>query len=435
MQLNSPLTLSDEFKAVLEQLENTRDNIFITGRAGTGKSTLLQLFRNTTRKTCAVLAPTGIAALNVKGQTIHSFFGFPPKMINRNDIQRRKNWRMYRKIDLIVIDEISMVRADMIDNIDIFLRINRDINEPFGGVQMVFFGDLFQLPPVIASDFEKQHFRSYYESPYFFSSDIIAKEDWPFFMIELHQVFRQEERKFINLLDNIRLNYFEYDDMVEINERHVELPEDSDFYITLTSRNKTADEINNRAINKLTTEPFSYAANVTGSFNNRLFPTDPVLKLKVGAQVMFLKNDTEKRFVNGTIGIVKELGADKISVQVLDGYEDRKSFELEKWEWEIIRYGNDAENPRKIKTDIVGTFKQYPIKLAWAITIHKSQGKTFEKVIIDLGPGAFEYGQTYVALSRCKTFDGIVLKNPIKPRDIMVDERVRDFYEMKRYYS
>jgi len=342
---------------------------------------------------------------------------------------------MYCKLDLIIIDEISMVRADMLDNIDIFLRINRDVDEPFGGVQMVFFGDLFQLPPVIASDFERRHFVTHYESPYFFSADIITKGGFEFSMVELHQVFRQDERKFINLLDNIRLNHFDYDDMEELNTRHVEIPEDAAFFITLTSRNKTAEEINNQEIRKLTSEPFSYTANLTGTFNERLFPTDPVLMLKEGSQVMFLKNDQKKRFVNGSIGIIKELTADKVVVTVLDGYEDTKSFELEKWEWEIIRYKNDQENPRAIRTDVVGTFKQYPIKLAWAITIHKSQGKTFDKVIIDMGGGAFEYGQTYVALSRCRSFEGIILKNPIHPRDIRVDERVRDFYEMKRYYS
>lgn len=434
MHLKQPLALSEEFKAVLDQLENTRDNLFITGRAGTGKSTLLQLFRNTTRKRVAVLAPTGIAALNVRGQTIHSFFGFPPKMINRYDITKRRNFRMFKKVDVIIIDEISMVRADMMDNIDIFLRVNRDIDEPFGGVQMVFFGDLFQLPPVIASDFERRHFVTHYESPYFFSSDIL-KADFEFSMIELHQVFRQDERRFINLLDNIRLNHFDYDDMEELNQRHVELPKDMEYFITLTSRNKTADEINSDQINRLTTEPFSYAANVTGSFNPRLFPTDPVLQLREGAQVMFLKNDLQKRFVNGSIGIIRSLDANKIIVSVLDDHEDSKTFELEKWEWEIIKYNNDPENPRTIKTDVVGTFKQYPIKLAWAITIHKSQGKTFDKVVIDLGAGAFEYGQTYVALSRCRSFEGIILKRPISPRDIKVDERVRDFYEMKKYYS
>ena len=435
MNLKQPLALSEEFKAVIDQLEHTKDNLFITGRAGTGKSTLLQLFRNTTRKTCAVLAPTGIAALNVKGQTLHSFFGFPPKMINRYDIQRRKNWRMYCKLDVIIIDEISMVRADMLDNIDIFLRVNRNVDAPFGGVQMIFFGDLFQLPPVIASDFEKRHFVTHYESPYFFSADIVTKTDFEFSMIELHQVFRQDERKFINLLDSIRLNHFDYDDMEELNERVVDLPEDTAYYITLTSRNKTADEINTQAINKLDTEPFSYTANLTGTFNPRLFPTDPVLMLKVGAQVMFLKNDLQKRFVNGSIGIIRDLTANSIVVSVLDGYETTKTFELEKWEWEILKYSNDPANPRAISTDTVGTFKQYPVKLAWAITIHKSQGKTFDKVIIDLGGGAFEYGQTYVALSRCRTFNGIILKRPVKPQDIRVDERVRDFYEMKRYYS
>ena len=434
MKLNAPLELSEEFKAVLDQLENTKENYFITGRAGTGKSTLLQVFRNTTRKRLAVLAPTGIAALNVKGQTIHSFFGFPPMMINRNEIKRRRNFRMYQNVDAIIIDEISMVRADVMDNIDIFLRINRNINEPFGGVQMIFFGDLFQLPPVVASDFEKRHFASYYDSPYFFSSDIV-NSDFEFTMIELHQVYRQDERRFINLLDNIRLSHFDYDDLEEINSRYLEeMPEDRDYYITLTSRNNTAEQINVEELKKLETEPFTFAANVTGSFNPRLFPTDPVLTLREGAQVMFLKNDPEKRFVNGSIGIVQELSANKVVVSVMDDYET-KSFELDRWEWEIIKYKNDPDNIRNISTDVVGTFKQYPIKLAWAITIHKSQGKTFDRVIIDLGGGAFEYGQTYVALSRCRSLHGIILKNPIKGSDIRVDRRVADFYEMKKYYS
>ncbi|MEE9438773.1 MAG: AAA family ATPase [Saprospiraceae bacterium] len=434
MQSKEPFILSEEFKGVLDELENTRDNLFITGRAGTGKSTLLKLFRKTSKKRIAVLAPTGIAALNVKGQTLHSFFGFPPKMINRHEISKRKNWRMYCKIDVVIIDEISMVRADMLDNVDIFLRVNRNVNAPFGGVQMVFFGDLFQLPPVIASDFEKRHFITHYESPYFFSADIMSS-GFEFSMIELQQVFRQDERRFINLLDNIRLNHFDYDDLEELNSRNVPLPEDNEYYITLTGRNKTADDINQSAIRKLDTESFSYAANLVGLFNPRLFPTDPVLMLKKGAQVMFLKNDLKKRFVNGTIGIIQDLAADKIVVSVLDEYDESKTFELEKWEWEIIKYKNDEKNPRNIASDVVGTFKQYPIKLAWAITIHKSQGKTFDKVIVDLTGGAFEYGQTYVALSRCRSLEGIILKKAIHPKDIRVDERVREFYEMKKYYS
>lgn len=436
-----PIPLSGDFNEIINQLEHTRDNLFITGRAGTGKSTLLQLFRNTTRKRCVVLAPTGIAALNVKGQTIHSFFGFPPKMLDIRELGKRKNHRLYKKVDVIIIDEISMVRADMMDNIDVFLRNNREINLPFGGVQMVFFGDLFQLPPVVASDFERNIFATRYKSPYFFSSRIVNSynmkltDPFELQMIELNQVYRQVDRRFVNLLDCIRLNQMDYDELDELNQRYEPLPEDQDYFITLSSRNNIADQINQIKINELDTEPFSFSANVTGQFNNRLFPTDPMLRLKRGAQVMFVKNDPQKRFVNGSIGVITHLEAERIMIKVPDPDGKEQSIELEQMEWEILKYKSDPDKPKNISTEVVGTFKQYPIKLAWAITIHKSQGKTFDNVIIDMGAGAFEYGQTYVALSRCRTFEGVYLKRPIKPKDIMVDRRVSEWYEWKRYHS
>ncbi len=432
--MEKPLFLSEAFNAILDQIEHTSDSFFITGRAGTGKSTLLRLFRDTTRKNVVVLAPTGIAALNVKGQTLHSFFGFPPKMINKSDIYRRKNHRLYSKIDTIVIDEISMVRADMMDNIDWFLRINRGINAPFGGVQMLFFGDLFQLPPVVAGDFEKKYFITHYESPYFFSSHIL-NSGFEYSMIELHEVFRQDERRFVNLLDNIRLNYFDYDDLQDLNSRVVDIPQDTDYYITLTGRNKTAEIINLEKIRELDTEPFSYPATINGAFESRYYPTDPVLTLKKGAQIMFLKNDPEKRFVNGTIGIIEDLAHDEIIVSTINEEEEKNTFELKKWDWDVIKYKMSPNEPNKIDSDVIGTFRHYPIKLAWAITIHKSQGKTFDRVIIDLTGGAFESGQTYVALSRCRTLDGIILKKPILPRDIIVDPKISEYYEMKKHYG
>lgn len=432
MPLNQPLSLSDEFLAILDQLETTDDSMFITGRAGTGKSTLLQLFRNTSKKRIAVVAPTGIAALNVKGQTIHSFFGFPPKMINPKDIGRRKNFRMFQKLDVLIIDEISMVRADMMDNIDIFLRRNRGIDEPFGGVQLVMFGDLFQLPPVVASEFEKHIFKNNFESPYFFSSKIISS-GMPLIMIELQEVYRQADRGFINLLDNIRLRAIDYDDMEMLNDRHLPVPEDLDYYITLCSRNATANEINTSALAKLDTPNHVFTAKVSGNFNIKMVPTDLHLTLKVGAQIMFVKNDPKKKFVNGTIGKIETIIDDTITVSVKDEREDIKYFELEQMEWEIIRYTQSEENSQEIKTKVMGTFNQYPVKLAWAITIHKSQGKTFDTVVIDMGNGAFEYGQTYVALSRCRTLEGIYLKRPIKPTDIMVDNKVSEYFEQQRY--
>lgn len=428
-----PISLSQEFSGVLDQLEYTKDHLFITGRAGTGKSTLLQVFRNTTKKRVVVLAPTGIAALNVRGQTIHSFFGFPPRLLNKSEIEKRKNFRIYVNIDMIIIDEISMVRADIIDNIDYFLRINRNVNAPFGGVQMIFFGDLFQLPPVVSTPFEKEYFRTTYPTPYFFSA--VAIHHIELKMVELLHVYRQEERNFINLLDNIRLNSLDYDDFMYLNERHLPAPEEDDFFITLCSRNDIANRINENELKSIHLPEVAYQATVAGEFNPQLYPTDFNLILKEGAQVMFVKNDLQKQFVNGTIGIVTEANYERIMVRIPDENGPDKTIEVDRQEWEILKYENDAEKPQQITTKVVGIFKQYPLKLAWAITIHKSQGKTFDRVIIDMGGGAFESGQTYVALSRCRTLEGVILKQPLRNRDIIVDERITEYYEQVKYLS
>ncbi len=425
-----PIRLSNEFQGVLDQLEKENNHFFVTGKAGSGKSTLLNLFRNTTKKRMVVLAPTGIAALHVRGQTIHSFFGFPPRILNKHEIEKRKNSSVYRKVETIVIDEISMVRADVLDNIDYFLRINRGINEPFGGVQMVFFGDLFQLPPVVATPFEREYFRTTYTSPYFFSALCMAETD--FVLLELFEEYRQTDRKFIRLLDAIRQNEIDYDDMTELNERYVAVPENKDFYITLCSRNDIANQINQRELDQINQPVFEYHAYVEGDFVAQLFPTDFVLRLKRDAQVMFIKNDINKQYVNGTIGKIKHLEDDKITVSVLNQNHEVIDVDIDKTEWEIIRYEQDNQDPLRINAKTVGLYRQYPLKLAWAITIHKSQGKTFEKVIIDLGQGAFEAGQTYVALSRCKSFEGIILKSPVKPRDIFVNPEIVEFYQRMR---
>jgi ATP-dependent DNA helicase PIF1 len=425
-----PLTLSDEFSDVLNRLEHSNDNYFITGRAGTGKSTLLQLFRNTSRKRIAVLAPTGIAALNVRGQTIHSFFGFAPRLLDKSEIFRRKDYKMFLKIDTIIIDEISMVRADMLDNIDWFLRLNRGIDEPFGGVQMIFFGDLFQLPPVVATDFEKRYFRENYRSQYFFSAHIF--EEIEINMEELYQVFRQDERFFIRLLDNIRQNEMDEDDMLSLNERFLPIPEDKKFFVYLCARNATADTINKTELDLLTSPKHVFNAKKDGEFPPNLFPNDEILVLKEGAQVMFIKNDPQKQFVNGTIGTIKSIFDDEITVDILDEMGNEKSIKVEKQTWDNIRYRNDEVNTNMIKSDVIGSYTHYPLKLSWAITIHKSQGKTFDRVIIDLGGGAFESGQTYVALSRCRKLNGIYLKKAIAPRDIFVDPTIIEFYDYMR---
>ncbi len=423
-----PMELSHEYKYVLDRLEKTNDSLFITGRAGTGKSTLLRLFRKTTNKKTIVLAPTGVAALNVKGQTLHSFFGFPPKPLTKKDIKKRRFRKLYEKIETIIIDEISMVRADMLDNIDYFLQINRDNPLPFGGVQMVFFGDLFQLPPVVAGEEEKMMMKLYYDSPYFFSARIFEMLNLE--MVELRKVYRQEERHFIRLLDAVRLNRADYDDIADLNERHIPDFDPEENYITLSTRNKIVNSINQKELDLIPLEEYSYMAKVTGDFNPKLFPTQALLKLKLGAQVMFIKNDPNKKFVNGTIGKVTFLDIDKIKIEITNEGK-KETIIVEKDVWEINKFKINEKDNNKIDTEVIGTFEQYPLKHAWAITIHKSQGKTFDRAIIDMGSGAFEHGQTYVALSRCRTLEGIVLKQKLRPRDILVDERIVQFYESK----
>ncbi len=428
-----PLVLSKEFKDLLHQLENTRDHFFITGKAGTGKSTLLQLFRKTSKKRIAVVAPTGIAALNVKGQTIHSFFRFPPKMVHPGDLTKRKNHRLYKKMDTLIIDEISMVRADIFDNIDIFLQKNREDSRPFGGVQLILFGDLFQLPPVISSNFERQYFRTHYPSPYFFSAQVFSRGlEMP--MIELREVYRQKDRYFIRLLDSIRTNTMDMDDLDAINERFGNMPESDIPHIQLCSINATANRINTDALAALDTPLYEYKAEISGNFKPSVFPTDQFLHLKEGAQVMFVKNDIEKRFVNGTLGFVVAATNQSVKVEVQKENGDKEIIDVEQQEWEIIKYAVDKENPNRFTTEVTGSFVQYPLKLAWAITIHKSQGKTFDTVVLDLGRGAFEFGQTYVALSRCRTLEGIFLKKKITPKDIITDQRIVEYYDSQRYY-
>jgi ATP-dependent exoDNAse (exonuclease V) alpha subunit len=421
-----PLELSADFKHVLDLLEKTGSSLFLTGRAGTGKSTLLQLFRKTTKKKTVVLAPTGIAALNVRGQTIHSFFGFPPRLLLPRDIRKSHKYNLYKNIEVIVIDEISMVRADMLDAIDRFLRINRENPLPFGGVQMVLIGDLFQLPPVVATQEERLYFQETYETPFFFSASVM--KEFEVEKVELFKAYRQENRHFLRLLDAIRLNQADWEDLEDLNTRFQPGFELAENYITLCPRNAKVDSINQRELSNLEAKEHLFQATVKGEFDPRLYPTDPTLRLREGAQVMFIKNDPAGNFVNGTIGIVTEIGVDYIKVRS-DEKPSAGEIEATPMTWEIIRYIQSKENPNEIEAEVIGTFEQYPLRLAWAVTIHKSQGKTFDRVIIDMDRGAFESGQTYVALSRCRTLEGIVLKQKIQPQDIIVDDRVVAFYE------
>lgn len=430
----TPFELNADFQYALNVFEKTFNSVFLTGRAGTGKSTLLSLFRHTSRKQCVVLAPTGVAALNVQGQTIHSFFGFPGKFITPADIRiRRDKAFTFRKLETLIIDEVSMVRADIIDCIDYALRVSRNNNAPFGGVQMIFIGDLFQLPPIVSSPEEKLFFQQHYDSPHFFSANVF-KKGFKYEMIELKKVYRQSERHFVRLLDAVREGELDYDDLEVLNERFIGnnmLMSNANF-ITLSARNNLVDEINRQELAKLTTTQYQFIAQITGTFDPKQVQADSVITLKQGAQVMFVKNDNVKReYVNGSIGKIIELSEDRILVSLEDMSDKQTLVEVEKQKWEVLHYRVSVDGD-KIETETVGTFQQYPLRLAWAITIHKSQGKTFDRVYIDLGTGAFETGQTYVALSRCRTLNGIILKRKLLPTDIIIDERVVEFYQYLR---
>ncbi|HQO37577.1 MAG TPA: DEAD/DEAH box helicase [Candidatus Omnitrophota bacterium] len=417
--LPADFELSLEFARAFDLMERTDQCILVTGKAGTGKSTLLQYFLENTAKQKVVLAPTGVAAINVNGQTIHSFFGFPPKFIHKNSIRRRRSRTLIRRIDTVIIDEVSMVRADLMDGIDHALRINRGrMDVPFGGVQMIFFGDLFQLAPIVGRE-EAAVYAEHYPTPYFFSANVF-KEVMPS-RIELTRIFRQADGRFIGLLNNIRNNEYDERDFALLNSRvDRNVGDRFDQCVTLTATNRDAGAINQRRLARLAGRHFEYTADVRDDFDESLYPTDPVLKLKVGAQVMMLKNDQQKRWVNGSIGVIKALIGSTVCVEI-----DGKVHETGPAEWQKIVYEyNKAED--RIDEKIVGTFTQYPLKLAWAITIHKSQGQTFDNVVIDLGAGAFTHGQVYVALSRCKALEGITLKRPITARDIVFDERIHE---------
>ncbi|MBP9854016.1 MAG: AAA family ATPase [Candidatus Omnitrophica bacterium] len=424
------LEFNEKFAFCYDLLENGTQNIFVTGKAGTGKSTLLQYFREHTTKKIVVLAPTGVAAVNIKGQTIHSFFCFRPDITPENVFSirlQRTQKRMYESLDAIVIDEISMVRADLLDCIDAFLKVyGKKKNEPFGGVQMILFGDLYQLPPVVTSR-EQSIFTDVYPSPFFFDSK--SYQALHLKIIELDKIYRQKDEEFIQLLGGIRNKTFTRWDMVVLNQRlkpDFKIPE-GEYYISLTTTNAIADGINQEQLQKLTAVECEHEGLLTGDFQQKDLPTHLNLKLKEGAQVMMLNNDPQGRWINGSIGKLTYLNPDGLGEDAIEvALHNGEVVEVKPVTWEIFHFHYNEES-QSIDSDVVGSFTQFPIKLAWAVTIHKSQGKTFDKVIVDIGRGTFSHGQVYVALSRCTTLEGVILRKPIYDHHVLLDQRVVEF--------
>lgn len=432
------------FDLAEEFIRHTTVPVFLTGKAGTGKTTFLRHIKETTSKNTVIVAPTGVAAIHAGGTTIHSFFQLPftpfiPEiqkgsersadmsdkysLLKNLKIESEKR-NLFRALELLIIDEVSMVRCDVLDAIDTILRhFRRRPFLPFGGVQVLFIGDLFQLPPVVPDD-QWAILSNYYEGPFFFHSKVL-EQSRPLYL-ELKKIYRQTDGRFIDILNNIRNNEVEEEDLIMLNDRYVpgfKAPSDQHF-ITLTTHNYKADAINATALSRLSTPLFCFEGEVEGDFPERNFPTDKVLNLKEGAQVMFIKNDMEKvrRYYNGKIGTIKRIGEDQIVVVFPN---ESSELIVEKDTWNNIRYTVDP-NSHQVVEEVLGTFTQYAIRLAWAVTIHKSQGLTFERAIIDAGK-AFAPGQVYVALSRCTSLEGIVLCSRIFRNSIMTDERVIRF--------
>jgi uncharacterized protein YpbB len=437
-------TISEAAAYTLRFINQTQQSIFLTGKAGTGKTTLLREIIQTTHKNCVVVAPTGIAALNAGGVTIHSMFqlpfgGFIPENIIPQFSENTKfetkstlsrNFKMsglkksvIKNMELLIIDEVSMLRADLLDAIDFMMQNVRKKNTPFGGVQVLFIGDLLQLPPVIRDE-EWRTLKSYYRGKFFFHSHVI--QQYPPLYIELSKIFRQTDDVFISILNNLRNNQISSQDIQNLNQY---VNPNFDFkankgYITLTTHNAKADAINSQALKDLQGKMFCYKPAIVGDFPDKIYPLDEDLNLKVGAQVMFVKNDLsfDKRYFNGKMGFIKSLSTKEILVHFP---EENTTIEVEKYEWTNIRYKVDPFT-KEIEEEVLGTFVHYPIKLAWAITVHKSQGLTFDKAALDVSQ-VFLPGQAYVALSRLRSLNGLILLSPLQMNGISNDQDVMDY--------
>ena len=421
---------NDELRIAWDFVENTGRSIFLTGKAGTGKTTFLKAVVEKSRKRSIVVAPTGVAAINAGGMTIHSFFQLPlspfvpeAQIKSKFDFGREKR-KIISSIDLLIIDEISMVRADLLDAIDSVLRRYRDRYQPFGGVQLLMIGDLAQLTPVVTPEDERL-LKPYYDTPYFFGSKALAQTEYV--TIQLEKVYRQQDDTFISILNHIRDGKPTAEDLALLNSRVMPtLSRSEESYIRLTTHNNLANNYNDNELRKLPSRSFLFHAEIEGTFPEYSYPTGETLELKVGAQVMFVKNDptAERRYYNGRIGHVTYVDDHRILV-LCEG--DSNAIEVEPLEWENTRYTLNPET-REIETDVQGVFKQYPLRLAWAITIHKSQGLTFDHAIIDANQ-SFAPGQVYVALSRCRTLEGLALAQPLQERSIISDEQVNSYID------
>ncbi len=427
------LNFSPIARRAIQTMDETDNHLFLTGKAGTGKSTLLEYFKEHTLKKTVLLAPTGIAALNIGGETLHSFFklkpGFETEEASKITPHQLRDPNLYYRLESIVIDEISMVRADVLDAVDIFLRNIRKSTLPFGGVQMIFIGDLFQLPPVVTRDDEK-NFMLRYPSPFFFDADVFIREDFDLEFLELDKIYRQKDQNFIDILNNVRNNQASAYDLKSLNQRKNFKPVQKNL-IHLCTTNFQVNKINQVHLDKLKNELFSFSAIIDGDVEPKYYPTDLDIHVKVGAQIMFTQNDSERRWVNGTLGKVLDIDDtfDLFQIELENG----DIVEVEQKTWEISKYKLEDGNLTRV---IIGSFTQFPIKLAWAITIHKSQGKTFDNVLLDLGSGAFSHGQTYVALSRCRSLNGLFLQRDIYKSDIKLDARIQDFlHNIQKKYS